>query len=104
MTHFLLGLYLLVVIRVTRLVNHDAILDPVRLFVARRKWATAGYFLSCPWCVSMWAGVGLAFWPVSVFHWSWWYALPLGLAASQITGWLARFSDDEEIEIESVAP
>ena len=78
-TLMLLG-YVLTVASITRLINYDQVLDPVRLFIARRmsaaheqaaqaeleghptvqeyairrrdRWALASDFMSCPWCVS----------------------------------------------------
>lgn len=53
----------LAVCRLSRLIREDAILDgPRYAFVTHRhtrSWAPD--FVRCPWCVSMWCGLGVAF-------------------------------------------
>lgn len=103
LTLLVLTLYVLAVMRVTRLINADAILDTPRIWLLRRfgPESTLAYFLSCPWCVSIWVagltapfvlhqlGLDLWLWPI------------LGLAASHLTGLAAQLDgDDLEIEIE----
>ena len=55
--------------RLTRLVNEDAITEPIRSWFFRRdgdelepdeigRWA---YFITCPWCVSIWVGALVAY-------------------------------------------
>lgn len=93
-------LFVLLVARVTRLVNADLVTDPVRLWVARRTGphSTPSYFLACAWCVSVW--VGVVFGAVLVWwqDWSWW-ALPLVAGgASMVSGLLSRW-DDDPVEI-----
>lgn len=76
--------------RLTRLVNEDAILDGPRAWIQRRAGDTLTYFVSCPWCVSIWASAAVAgatyawhdYWEVQV-------AL-LALSASMVTGVLAQ--------------
>lgn len=97
-TWLLVLLALLAVARVTRLVVEDAILDGPRALVLRhaRPGGLLAYLLGCPWCVSVWAGFGLAglvvplgdTWPVQV--------LVLGLAASQATGLLVPHTYPED--------
>ena len=81
-------LTMLSVARLTRLVTDDAILDTPRGWLLERPGKLA-YFVSCPWCVSIWVGAGASalvyferdHWPVQV-------AL-VALAASHLTGILA---------------
>ena len=39
--------------RLTRLVTADRITEPFRLWVKRRS-TTAGYLVTCDWCLSIW--------------------------------------------------
>lgn len=103
LTLLILALYLLAVMRVTRLINADTILDTPRIWLLRKfgPESTLAYFLSCPWCVSVWvAGISAPFvlWAVGLPLWVW----PLlGLATSHLTGLAAQLDgDDLEIEIE----
>jgi hypothetical protein len=120
--------WVLAVARVTRLVNSDVVFDPVRLWVARRlsgaaraasecefsgrdglaarlrrvqgRWNAVSYFLSCPWCVSVWVA-GLTAW-IPLWHAGNVVAVYAGvvLAASHLIGVGARLADDgEDIEI-----
>lgn len=107
-----LSLYVLSVMRITRLINSDTILDRPRIWVARqahnddrsaaerRRWGTFSDFLSCPWCVGMWVSVIAGAVPVWMLGWPWWSAFPLGLSCSQVTGMTARIYNDDEIEFE----
>jgi len=103
-TVLILTLYVLSVMRLTRLVNADTILDPVRIRLARRFGPTSGVleFVGCPWCVGFWISLAGAAVPVLLLEWPWWSMLPLGLAASQLIGMLAPLSSDEDIAIETV--
>lgn len=95
-------LFVLAVSRLTRLVNKDYITDPLRLYVMRRFGgpnSVPAYFLSCPWCVSMWVALMVAPLVILATSLSFWLFPVLALAASQITGWLDKF-DPEDIEIE----
>lgn len=119
--------YVLALMRLVRLINHDTVLDPIRLLLARpaaaanqaaneadrlgqtvaadlhrsrmRRWQTIGYFLGCPWCVGMWLALGTAWIPLHYSATPCVQYLGVALAASQLVGMLARFSDDEQIEI-----
>jgi fatty acid desaturase len=99
-----LSLFVLTVARLTRLVNADAILDPIRIAIARKRGAdsTLVYFLGCVWCVGLWLSLLLAIPTVAYLGWEWWTLFPLGLSASHVVGLLARLDDAEEIDIETV--
>lgn len=74
----------LAVMRLSRLVRHDTILDGPRyaLTIHRhtRRWFPQ--FVKCPWCVSTWCGfvvaLGRRFLP------EWWGPLALALASSYV--------------------
>lgn len=104
MTLLILAIYVLAVARLTRMVNADIILDPVRVAVARRYGAdgTLSYFLACPWCVGMWLSLLLAIPTIVVLGWSWWALIPVGLACSHLVGVAAPLASDEDIDIETV--
>lgn len=123
-----LSLYVLAVARLTRLVNYDAVFDPIRLRVfgranaaraavteasglgqvARaemlggglRRWNAAVYFIGCPWCVGFWLALSTAILPVLVIGWPWWALFPVGLAASHLVGVFDFAADTEDVEIE----
>lgn len=125
-----LVIFVLAVARLTRLVNGDTILDPLRIWVVARqrhakeqagyalgtagaatvamwqrradRWGTLNYFIQCPWCVGMWLSLGFAIIPVRLIGWPWWAFLPVALACSHLVGVFARFADTEEIDIEDV--
>lgn len=122
-----LVVYVLAVARVTRLANHDTIVDPVRLFIvgrARRvqaaadeaergdhpitaglqrrrmaRWNTVFEFVGCPWCVGFWLALVGAVPVVGLLGWSWWAVAPVGLACSHLVGVAAPLSADAPIEI-----
>lgn len=90
-TLLMLTLYVLVTARVTRLVNYDTVLDPTRLWIARRsagnpRWGRLADFLACPWCVGFWAAVALAPAAILVLGWPWWTWAALPWAASHLVG------------------
>lgn len=122
--------WVLAVARLTRLVNQDVVFDPVRLWVAsrvrgagdaaaaaevldrvgagkvwrrgERRWLTVEYFLSCPWCVSIWVAATTAWIPL-------WFAdnrvavyVGVVLAASYAVGVTAELLNDEDVAIEEV--
>lgn len=103
-TTLTLVIYVLTVARLTRLVNADMILDPLRVRIARKRGAdsTLSYFLSCPWCVGLWISMLLAIPAVGFLGWPWWTLLPVGLACSHLVGLLAPLASDEDIDIETV--
>lgn len=119
--------WVLAVMRVTRLVNSDTVLDRPRLAVITRarasradalesralgqdvraellerraqRWATFTYFIQCPWCVSMWVAVLTAWVPLYAADNPVAQYLGAALAASHLVGVCARFADTEEIEV-----
>jgi hypothetical protein len=127
---FVTGLiYQLALMRITRLINADTILDPMRLWIVNNKkrhesvahglqvnldqavqyehhrklmgrWSTALYFVQCPWCVGMWLALLTSWAPVAFLHLPWWSSPIIALAASHVIGICARFADTEEIDYE----
>jgi hypothetical protein len=114
-TILILIIYVLAVMRVTRLINADTVLDPPRLAIARRgrdyesspterkRWTTALYFVQCPWCVGFWLCLASAYLPVHLVGWPWWALFPVALAASHLVGVFAFAADTEEIDVEEDA-
>ena len=122
-----LGLYALAVMRLTRLINFDTILDRPRLAIiirarasrmdaneARalgqdvravllerraRRWAGLLYFVRCPWCVGMWIALATAIIPVLILGWHWAAFLPVALAVSHLVGVLAHLANTEVIAV-----
>lgn len=106
-----LTVYALAVMRLTRLINDDTVTDPIRVAIARRarddsrskaerdRWSTLGYFVGCPWCVSMWLAFATAWIPL--FHATNPVAryVAVALAVSHVVGVLSRFASDDDIEI-----
>lgn len=77
--------------RLTRLVVEDVITAPAREKIFDkypphdRSWS---YALTCPWCVSVWVGLGVA--ALRVAAPSVWDPISKGLAASAVTGVLSE--------------
>jgi len=126
-----IGLYFLAMARVTRLINGDTILDPLRSIpmnkahTARntakdarsggqlttathydqvaRRWSNVLYFIECPWCVGMWICL-LGAYPVTrIIGWPWWSFVILALAASHLIGVFAFAADTEEVDVEEAS-
>jgi hypothetical protein len=123
-------IFVLAIMRLTRLVNADQVSDFFRLWIAgkvrqatleveeaaahtqgaravramdrRDRWSTAFEFVQCPWCIGWWFALAGAYVPVWYIGWPWWSLFPVALATSHLVGLLARFSDTEEIEVEEV--
>ena len=104
-TLLVLVMYVLVAARLTRLVNYDTVLDPVRLWLARRisaarreggvsRWTLAADFMSCPWCVGFWMSVFLAPAVILILGWPWWTLAALPFAASHLVGIGDRWVSD----------
>jgi hypothetical protein len=122
-----LVVYALAVMRLTRLVNADTILDRPRLAIAGKarearlvmlearahgqevraqqyqrrmvRWNTAMYFVQCPWCVGMWLALGTAWVPLYFHQNPVAQYLSVALAVSHLIGLCARFADTEDMEI-----
>ena len=102
MTALIIVVWFLAVMRVTRLINFDTIMDWLHTWVGGRfgpgSWQAS--FLECPWCVGMWVALYTAWAPLVFVPWQGWLRyvvlyLLLALAASMVTGLLARFSSEE---------
>lgn len=121
-------IYVLAVMRITRLINADTITGFIRVYLATKvreatldaneaaahgqtaraaqahareqRWATAFEFIQCPWCVGWWVALAGALVPVWWIGWPWWAIFGVAAAASHLVGVCARFADTEEIEIE----
>jgi uncharacterized protein DUF1360 len=119
--------YALALMRLTRLINADTILDRPRLAIITRarasqmdanearalgqtvrvkllesrahRWATVMYFVQCPWCVGMWLALGSAWMPLYFHHNPVVAYLGVALAVSHLIGVCARFADTEEMEV-----
>lgn len=122
LTFLILVVYVLAVARVTRLINYDTVLDPLRLWIARRaetartaaeeaeqnsqptqsaiylrtmaRWNTLTHFLGCPWCVGFWISLATAIAPVSIIGWPWWTLMWVALGTSYLVGLAAPLSAD----------
>lgn len=118
-----LALYVLVAARVTRLVNYDTVLDPIRLWIATRassakdqadaattveeqttafrrylRWTAVADFQACPWCIGFWVCVALAPVPILIIGWPLWAWAILPWAASHLVGIGDRWVG-EDVEI-----
>lgn len=81
----------LAVYRLTRLVTRDSLPLVARpRDAAVRRWGdrALGYFVECPWCVSVWVAAAAV--TGRVLTPTWWTPLALVLAFSAVTGWLAE--------------
>lgn len=120
--------YLLAVMRITRLINADVILDRIRdvpmnkahrarvdMNAARRsgqnetadrlekqsrRWSTTLYFLECPWCVGMWVCLATAWVPMYYWQNPLVQYIGVALAASHLIGVFAFAADTEETDVE----
>lgn len=101
---FTLAIYVLAVMRVVAFINHDRLLDPLRIAVARIFGPDSKivYFLGCPWCVSIWVAAPTAWIPVLIVGLPWWWFVLIGLATSHLVGIAAPLSSDEEMSIQTV--
>lgn len=88
-------LVVLAVARITRLVNADAILNGPRSAIQRTRFDHLAYFVTCPWCVSIWVAAGVS---TAAWYWRgqpWFQIVLLALAASYVTGLLASNLDEQ---------
>ncbi|WP_409428384.1 DUF1360 domain-containing protein [Mycobacterium sp. SMC-11] len=126
-TLLILAIYVLAVARLTRLINFDIVLDPLRMWISGRaatakqasndasvaeqkvaadtairrmiRWNTLASFLSCPWCVGFWISLAGAAVPVRLLGWQWWCVIPVAFACSHLVGVGASLSEDEDFEL-----
>ena len=100
MTVLVLVLYVLAVMRLTRLINFDMIMDWIHVKAAY-KFTPASWqveFLRCPWCVGMWVALGTTWFPIWLQGLSWWLYPLIALGTSMVVGIAAPLSsDDDEI-------
>ena len=122
-----LVVYALAIMRLTRLINADTILDRPRLAIAGKareamlaanearahgqltraelyqrrqvRWNTLMYFVQCPWCVGMWLAFGSAWVPLYFHTNPVAQYVGVALAVSHLIGVFARFADTEEIDV-----
>jgi hypothetical protein len=80
----------LAVFRLTRLVNADSILDGPRQTLLARRWTRTYLFVTCPWCVSVWAAVVVVI--LTVNAGTWWSWVAAVLAGSAVGGLLSEWS------------
>ena len=76
--------------RLTRLVIEDEITSPIREAVWKRYDVSdtkIGYFLTCPWCVSIWVGAGVV--AARRIAPSAWEPVAAVFAGSAVTGMIA---------------
>lgn len=121
-------IYVLAVMRVTRLINSDTVLDSLRLIPASKahraralavksrasgqsdtadiherrasRWSTVLYFIECPWCVGMWVCFATAWLPLYFADNRVVQYIGVALAASHLIGVFAFAADTEEVEVE----
>ena len=123
----IISTYLLAVARITRLINADTILDPLRIIPANkshiarntandakrsgqhstaalyavqaRRWSTLLYFIECPWCVSIWVAFGTVWLPMFFADNRVVQYVGFALAASHLVGVFAFAADTEEMDV-----
>lgn len=92
MTPLVVVLAILAVYRLTLLVVADEITAPIRDRLVERVPDRVGLLLTCPWCMSVWLSVPVA-WTAYEHGGSGWFLVPaLALSASAVTGFLAEFA------------
>ncbi len=85
----------LATMRVTRLVTTDYLTERPRRWVQRHAPTSIAYLVGCPWCSSVWVAAVLA---ALVLHTTSWITVGvlMTLAASEVTGLLARFDPPDD--------
>lgn len=103
MAVLVLAVYTLAIMRLTRLINYDAILDRPRSALVRfvRGNPTVVYFISCPWCVGFWLCAATAWVPLWHHDNAVARYVAVALAASMVIGLAAPLSADDDMAIES---
>jgi hypothetical protein len=80
----------LAVYRLTRLLTEDELMEPVREWVWKNhspEDTKIGYFVTCPWCVSIWVGGAVV--AARVVAPAQWDLVARGLVFSAATGLIA---------------
>jgi hypothetical protein len=98
-TIFWFAVFALGCARATRLARVDRIFQrPRRALIIRYGEGSAmAYFLTCPWCISIWLAPLFAWGFLLTIHArgpQWWLMVPLTLAYSYLAGLLSRLEGD----------
>lgn len=84
----------LAVHRLTKLVIDDTITEDLREWVWEKYGqpdeSKVGYLFTCPWCVSIWMGIGVT--AARTMAPKTWRAASYVLAFSSVTGWIEEHS------------
>lgn len=75
--------------RITRLVTEDTIFDTPRAWLQERAPDWLAYLIVCPWCVSVYAGAGVAGLWAALGGTMWLMVVYAALGFSYAAGWLA---------------
>lgn len=82
----------LAVARLTHVVTTDYVFDRPRAWIQAKAPDSVAYLVTCPWCLSIHFGAGVAA-AVYAWHGHWWVQIPLiGLGASYFTGYFEQVS------------
>lgn len=86
----------LAVCRLSRLIREDHIFDRLRaaLLLHERCKRWFPQFIKCPWCVSMWCGLGVAL--CRVVAPKWWNPMARALAASYVASQAAVHTEPKD--------
>lgn len=98
MNWFTLVLTIFSVARVTRMITTDKIFEVPRDWILDRvnPLGMITYMLGCPWCISVYAGSGLAF-VMYRYGTEPYVTVPaIALTASYITGWLESLTKGDD--------
>lgn len=90
--------YVLAVMRLTRLLNFDTLLNPIRARLPR----PVIMFVICPWCVGFWVCVATAWVPIYFADHPVVVYAGVVLAASHLIGLFAPLTYQEDVEVEVI--
>lgn len=93
-TFTLLVIGALVTARLTRLITRDALTETPRNWAVTKAPDWLAYLLLCDWCASVYVGTAVAAGGAALDYWPWYLVVPIGLASSHVTGWLAAKEND----------
>jgi hypothetical protein len=95
-------LWLLAVVRLTRLATVDEITDPIRVWAFGKFGAQSkiGYLMTCSWCMSIWIGFATAPYLIWLTGCSWGWLPLFALAASYAAGISASRIEDDDMDIQ----